>query len=204
MHEVLRAEPAPHGRAGAPAGRELLPVPRRVRRAVRRRQAVRLRVAAVRGAGRAVQGQDQLQAARRRRLQAPSGSAGGLERLRRPVHHRDGQHRCDHRGKRVPGAGRGTPHAGPRRRRVDAPHRRRHAPHGRPSGADPGRRRGVLRFLHAARLGAEPHHRAAPRALHHLQPALGGGSSRAVLRRQAEELPPDIERDPTRTYTFRV
>ena len=52
---------------------------------------LRLRVPPLRRARGAVQGQDQLQAARRRRVQAPPGPAGRLEHLRRPLHHRDGR-----------------------------------------------------------------------------------------------------------------
>ncbi len=110
--DVLRAEPAASRRARAPADRELLPVPHRLRRPVRRRQAVRHGVAALRRAGRALQRQDQLQAPRRRRLQAPSGPAGGLEHLRRPVHHRHGQPRRHHRRQRLPGALRRAAHTG--------------------------------------------------------------------------------------------
>src|SRR5262249_11411355 len=60
---------------------ENLPVPRRVRRAVRRRQAPGLGIAPAGGGRGPLQGQDQLQAPGRRRLQAASGSAGRLEHL---------------------------------------------------------------------------------------------------------------------------
>ena len=75
----------------APAGqphRELLSLSPRIQGHLRRRQAARARERSPRRGGRPLQGQDQLQARGRRRLQAAPGSAGRLERLRVPV--RDG------------------------------------------------------------------------------------------------------------------
>ena len=98
---------------------ELLPRRACVRRPGARPPARRLRRAARRPGG-AVQGQDQLQGARRRRLRAAPGPAGGLDRVRAHVRHRAGHHRPLHARERVPGDGRRPAPGRPDRRGVDA------------------------------------------------------------------------------------
>ncbi len=164
-----------------------------------------VRVQALRRARRAVQGQDQLQAARWRRLQAAPGPAGGLERLRGPLHHRHGQHRCHLRREWVPGAVRRPPHARAARRRVDAAHRRRHAPARRAPGADRprGTRCSSTRTRPTRRPRTSPSERR--RVLYITYNRQSAGDHRArYFADKRKSFPPDVEREPGRTYTFRV
>ena len=205
VHDVLRAEPAPSGRARAPADRELLPVPCRLRGPVRRRQAARLRVPALRRAGRPLQGQDQLQAARAATASSP------IKTSRR--------------------AGAPTPTCSSPRWSASMPPPRRTAAWSWPPGttrADSSAKSGSrsppttcaawtpvrCRPRPATSCSSIPTRRtprrrtspaSARRVLYITYNRRSAGDHRVrYYADKRKSFPPDIERDPTRTYTFRV